>query len=480
MGCGCPSESQDCTCPVKDLSTDCILYNGTVVLSHIGTNPNTLGTQVLININQAFSDLKDSLPSYFQLGNIGNGALIFSGISGTGIRQLRSIVQGTNIIVTENTSDIQLDVPSASTTVLGSIEIATQAEVDAAADALKAVTPSTLGVFTSEPANLPSATETSEGIVERATAAETLALTDTARFITPFTLSGLIASTAEVNALSITDKFVTPGRLPIASTTQQGLVELATAAEANALSDLLRPITPGTIPIASQTQQGISELASVAEANALSDLVRPVTPGTLPIASDTQQGLAERATSTEANAGVDNIRFITPFTMAAYVSTPTNLPNATETDRGIIEIATQAEVDAEADSEKAVVPSTLASYVDSKIGVGTTNNIGSFGPIDYAASGNPASVTGTLASVVHDSTNSDSEIYLVTLNNAMSNTGYLVRSFLRSNSEDLRNATGARHIVWRPISTTQFYIVISETLANTQNVTVFLEVVDIP
>lgn len=303
MGCTtCPPV--DCTCPVKDLSTDCSIYNGTTILSEIGTNPGTVLTQVLLNINDSFAALKADIPNYLKLGNIGSGAKIYKGISGIGTRELRSIVQGTNILITENSFDIELNVASASEDDLGVIEIATQGEVDAGTDTLKAVTPSTLGVFISDPANLPIATETSLGIVERATIVEVGALVDTTRYVSPAGLGANIANTSEVQALISPTKFLTP--LGISSL-------IASAAEVNALTIVNKFVTPGRIPIASQTQKGVAELATTGEANALTDLLRVLTPGTLPISSETQLGLAERATTAETLAGTDDVRYVTPL-----------------------------------------------------------------------------------------------------------------------------------------------------------------------
>lgn len=118
------------------------------------------------------------------------------------------------------------------------------------------------------------------------------------------------------------------------------------------------------------------------------------------------------------------------------------------------------------------------AYIQNKPIIQDVRNVGRFGPIDYGAGGNPASVEGDLANVVHTGSDSDGENYTVTLNNAMSNTQYFVRSYFRSNSGSMRNATGVRPMVWRPISTSSFSIHISESIGAAQDVTVYLEVVD--
>ena len=68
-----------------------------------------------------------------------------------------------------------------------------------------------------------------------------------------------------------------------ASTTQSGIVELATDAETQSLSDATRAVTPSNLGAlaASTTQRGIVELATDAEARALSDTGRVLTPSNL-------------------------------------------------------------------------------------------------------------------------------------------------------------------------------------------------------
>lgn len=55
------------------------------------------------------------------------------------------------------------------------------------------------------------------------------------------------ATAAEANALSVTDKAVSPGRIPIASNTQQGLVEKATVAEIRTGTDTSRYMAPADL-----------------------------------------------------------------------------------------------------------------------------------------------------------------------------------------------------------------------------------------
>ena len=77
-------------------------------------------------------------------------------------------------------------VPDATTTAKGRIELATQAEVDAGTDTVRAVTPATLKQYvdTASPSPVDAST-TVKGIIQLATAAEVLAGTDALKAVTP-------------------------------------------------------------------------------------------------------------------------------------------------------------------------------------------------------------------------------------------------------------------------------------------------------
>ena len=137
-------EPAPCDCPIKDLGTDCSVYNREDNLTHIDTPKGTILSVALININTAFGDLKATLASYFQLTNVGLGKLIYKGSTGLGVKQLRSLIEGNNITLTENPDDITFEVLDSTESVKGVIQIASQVEVDNGLEALKAVTPATL------------------------------------------------------------------------------------------------------------------------------------------------------------------------------------------------------------------------------------------------------------------------------------------------------------------------------------------------
>ena len=82
-----------------------------------------------------------------------------------------------------------------------------------------------------------------------------------------------------LGALATMDSITIPTPEPVVNATEglRGIVELATAAEANDLSDTQRAVTPGRIPISSETQRGLSERATDDEAEAGDDNERFVT-----------------------------------------------------------------------------------------------------------------------------------------------------------------------------------------------------------
>lgn len=129
------------------------------------------------------------------------------------------------------------------------------------------------------------ATTTQKGLVELATGAETLAQTAADLAVTPAGLASLIATAAEAKAGSNAVKYITPAALlqVLATTTQKGLVELATDAETTALTADNVVVTPGNLGalLASTTQKGLVELATAAETLAQTAADKVVTPASL-------------------------------------------------------------------------------------------------------------------------------------------------------------------------------------------------------
>lgn len=156
--------------------------------------------------------------------------------------------------------------------------------------------------------SLPTATETVKGIAEIATQTETNGSTDNTRFITPKKLynrtatetrRGIaeVATQAEANAGVDDTRMVTPKKL------------------VQAIADLVpQP------PQATETLKGIAEIATQTEANGSTDNSRIITAKKLynRTATTSRRGVAEIATQTEVNTGTDNTRIVTPKTLKNY------------------------------------------------------------------------------------------------------------------------------------------------------------------
>ena len=204
-------------------------------------------------------------------------------------------------VINSNTSEPGLDanwavpnfvnIPDASTSAKGIIEIATNSEVIDGLDALRAITPAGLEARSSS--------VVTKGIVRLATSAETDSF-DSSIAVTP---SGLHSRDAT--------EILT------------GLVELATISETQDGSDTVRVVTPAGLESrqASLTAKGLVELATTSETQAGAIATLAVTPNGLSglTANEARRGLVELATVTETTDGVDSVRAVTPASIADIV-----------------------------------------------------------------------------------------------------------------------------------------------------------------
>jgi len=178
------------------------------------------------------------------------------------------------------------DVPSATETVEGIAEIATQAEVDAGTDDERIVTPLKLANTT----GLPQATETTLGAVELATQAEVDLGTDPDRVITPATYEGRKSSE-----------------------TLSGHVELATQAEVDAGTDTERAVTPATL---SATPTGVYRGCKAHRTTSFTPGTSPGAPRPLFDGADNELAVALNAetidTDTIHDNAVNNSRLVVP------------------------------------------------------------------------------------------------------------------------------------------------------------------------
>jgi len=143
---------------------------------------------------------------------------------------------------------------------------------------------------------------------------------DSAKAFAPLVVSYGLLVTATV--LSVRD----------ASTTQTGIVELATSGETGAGTDTFRAVTPAGLAsaflnnVATEAGPGTVELATTTEASTGTDTARATTAAGVKAAIDartateTAAGIVELATTTEAVTGTDTARAVTPAGVAAAVA----------------------------------------------------------------------------------------------------------------------------------------------------------------
>jgi len=213
------------------------------------------------------------------LENIGLGAKIYKGISGIGAKQLRTLTEGTNVELIEGETDITVNVPNSSETVVGAAALASQAEVNAGTEATKIVTPATLAAF-----SIAVAPDGSETIV---TSGANTTITGTGTSADPYVVSTDAAAVPDGSETIITEGTA----ITITGTGTSGDPYVITA-------DLITPegsetiVTPGT----NVTITGAGTSGDPYVINAAAEI---------PLASETVAGAVEEATQTEVNAGTD-------------------------------------------------------------------------------------------------------------------------------------------------------------------------------
>lgn len=295
-----------------------------------------------------------------------------------------------------------------------------------------------------------SASETVAGIAEIATQTETNTGTDDVRIVSPLkaatrylakaggTLTGFLTLNADpTSALhAVTKQYadgLTVGGAPSASETVAGIAEIATQTETNTGTDDARIVTPLKLAgrTALDTRAGVVELATDAETQTGTDTARAVTPANLTArsATETRSGIAEIATQTETDTGTDDARLVTPLkaatrflakaggTLTGFLTLnadPTSALHAvtkqyadalvvggaspaSETTAGIAEIATQTETNTGTDDARMVTPLKLANY--SGLGGGSSRHLVTLGSDVVNATTSYADVTGLSFSV---------------------------------------------------------------------------------
>lgn len=113
MSCNCnnvnstESNTGSCNCPVKDLSTDCILYKGPD-LQCSGITEDTVLTNLITDIDEFICNKFEEAINYLTLINVGEGAEVFRGISNIGQKEIRTLIsENTNLLdIVENQGTI--------------------------------------------------------------------------------------------------------------------------------------------------------------------------------------------------------------------------------------------------------------------------------------------------------------------------------------------------------------------------------------
>ena len=112
----CPP-TEPCDCAVKDLATDCIVFNQDDIEcdSVVVVAKNTILSDALANIVSWSCTKFSAVENFFRIINTGTGSEIFSGMNLLGEKKLRKINSTSPIItVTQNTDDISLGINSTS------------------------------------------------------------------------------------------------------------------------------------------------------------------------------------------------------------------------------------------------------------------------------------------------------------------------------------------------------------------------------
>jgi hypothetical protein len=100
----------DCSCPVKDLSTDCVLYTGND-LTCSGIKSQTILTELIQQLDEFICTKVQEIAQTLVLINIGNGASVYKGVDLQGRKEIRKInAVGDLVTVTQNTNDISVSI----------------------------------------------------------------------------------------------------------------------------------------------------------------------------------------------------------------------------------------------------------------------------------------------------------------------------------------------------------------------------------
>lgn len=99
----------DCACPIKDFSTDCILYTGED-LPCTDIKQGTIMTELVTQLDTYICTLQTQILNAARLINVGSGSGIYRGVDGLGRKEIRTIDSTDNILtVGISEDDLKID-----------------------------------------------------------------------------------------------------------------------------------------------------------------------------------------------------------------------------------------------------------------------------------------------------------------------------------------------------------------------------------
>jgi hypothetical protein len=176
----------------------------------------------------------------------------------------------------------------------------------------------------------------------------------------------------------------------------------------------------------------------------------------------------KKASQAEEDAGTIDTKATTPKVNKVTFEKRVN---------GIDSVAYLAKPTGDPDAKNGLLSKEDKAILDA-IGASPVKNIGWFSGLNVAnTTGNlPVSGNITLATATSSVENT---FITCTMQNAMANTNYYVRTFIESQGTNINTDNDIANMVFKPISTTQFTVAIREIAQQPENLKVHIEVVQI-
>lgn len=221
-------------------------------------------------------------------------------------------------------------------------------------------------------------TMTNVGKVRLATVAEATTGTSQTTAVTPAGLKAVGDTKAPLSHVhsgaDITSGTVAPARLPAATDTAIGAVELATPAEATTGTDTTRAVTPQGLKTVADTKAALSHTHTASQITDFNTAADARVNALVPAATTGTAGKAALATNAEVQAGTVTDKIVTPSGLNSRV--------ASDTATGLVELATPAEATTGTDTARAVTPQGLKTVADTKAPLSHTHTTSQI--TDYA------------------------------------------------------------------------------------------------